>query len=172
MRIVACVCIIARMSISPKILFIVVGCLLLAGSNSYAFSGDATFRFQQLNADKGLSQNTITDIVQDKDGFIWIACENGLNRFDGTSVLSFSPVRTQSGIVLNTMLLGLKMQDDGLLWLDYQDRNPLVCYHKTMGFKTWYEYFLNLESCDSLQLVNLLLCSDNRYWGIRPKSTF
>jgi hypothetical protein len=157
---------IARMSISPKILFFTIGSLFFAGSTSYAFWGDAEFRFQSLNADKGLSQNTITDIIQDKDGFIWIACENGLNRFDGSDVLSFSTVRTNSGKELNTMLLGMKLFDDGLLWLDYHDRNPYVCYHKSIGFKTWYEHFLNLESCDSLHLVNLLLCSDKHYWGM------
>ena len=31
----------------------------------------------------GLSSNELTDIVQDKDGFIWIATEHGLNKFDG-----------------------------------------------------------------------------------------
>ncbi|HPR31237.1 MAG TPA: two-component regulator propeller domain-containing protein [Prolixibacteraceae bacterium] len=149
--------------LNPKNLLILI-CLL----NSLFASGDipSGVRFETLNADKGLSQNTITDIVQDNDGFIWIACENGLNQWDGFSVKQYSPVTTNSGFVLQTMLLGLKLFDDGILWLDYQDRNPHVCYHKSFGFKTWYEFFLNIDHCDSLHLVNLLRGTDNRYWAL------
>src|SRR5687768_5517774 len=31
----------------------------------------------------GLSDNTVTGLVQDEKGFIWISTPNGLNRFDG-----------------------------------------------------------------------------------------
>jgi len=31
----------------------------------------------------GLSSNDVQDVLQDKDGFLWIATEHGLNKFDG-----------------------------------------------------------------------------------------
>nr|WP_232280484.1 EAL domain-containing protein [Shewanella amazonensis] len=42
-----------------------------------------------LNADafstvQGLSQNTVTSVVEDKNGYIWLGTLNGLNRFDGS----------------------------------------------------------------------------------------
>jgi len=37
----------------------------------------------------GLSQVSINDIVQDEEGFLWIATQSGLNRFDGTSFYTF-----------------------------------------------------------------------------------
>ncbi|MEX0906149.1 MAG: two-component regulator propeller domain-containing protein [Balneolaceae bacterium] len=37
------------------------------------------------NTAHGLSQNTVHDIIKDRDGFIWLATRNGLNRFDGKS---------------------------------------------------------------------------------------
>ena len=36
--------------------------------------------------DNGLSSNYVVDIAQDYQGFIWIATESGLNKFDGTEV--------------------------------------------------------------------------------------
>lgn len=37
----------------------------------------------------GLSNSLINDIIQDKHGYIWIATEDGLNRFDGISFKSY-----------------------------------------------------------------------------------
>ena len=39
-----------------------------------------------LSVRDGLSSNTINSVYQDKRGDIWIATENGLNRFDGLSI--------------------------------------------------------------------------------------
>ena len=38
----------------------------------------------------GLSNNFVTDIAQDGFGFLWIATDNGLNRFDGERFIVFS----------------------------------------------------------------------------------
>jgi ligand-binding sensor domain-containing protein len=38
---------------------------------------------QILGVKEGLSQSTVYDIVQDKDGYIWSATGEGLNRFEG-----------------------------------------------------------------------------------------
>lgn len=122
-------------------------------------------RFQNFTTDKGLSQNTIMDMVQDRDGFVWISCENGLNKFDGFGFTAYSPVETTSGFVLNTRLRSLKLMDDGMLWIEFQDGNPYVCYHKSFGFETWGTHFLGVEQPDSLYLNSLLLCSDGKYWA-------
>ncbi|SFV34419.1 Two component regulator propeller [Thermoflavifilum thermophilum] len=37
----------------------------------------------------GLSSNMVTDVVQDGDGYLWIATDDGLNRFDGTEIRTF-----------------------------------------------------------------------------------
>ncbi|WP_459489130.1 two-component regulator propeller domain-containing protein [Aquirufa sp. ROCK-SH2] len=40
-------------------------------------------RFERLTTASGLSQNTIHKIIQDKNGFLWFATADGLNRYDG-----------------------------------------------------------------------------------------
>lgn len=45
---------------------------------------------EHLTIKDGLSNNFVTDIVQDRRGFIWVATESGLNRFDGEYFTTFS----------------------------------------------------------------------------------
>ena len=40
------------------------------------------FKVQRLSLSEGLSQSVVTDIIQDSEGYVWIATEDGLNRFD------------------------------------------------------------------------------------------
>ena len=42
-----------------------------------------SFQFNSLTIENGLSQNTINAIVQDDLGLIWIATQEGFNRYDG-----------------------------------------------------------------------------------------
>ncbi len=43
----------------------------------------------QINKEKGLPANEVYDILQDTKGFIWIACDEGLVRYDGSNFKTF-----------------------------------------------------------------------------------
>src|SRR5689334_11355926 len=74
-----------------KKIFFGISCLLCCASLSCRlFAQDTSdYFFESFNTLNGLSSNTVLDIVQDDDGFIWIATSDGLNRFDGTEVKQF-----------------------------------------------------------------------------------
>ncbi|MBT1064043.1 EAL domain-containing protein [Bowmanella sp. Y26] len=48
-------------------------------------------KLQRLSVEEGLSQTTVNDLLIDHKGFVWLATENGLNRFDGYRVRRVSP---------------------------------------------------------------------------------
>ena len=43
-------------------------------------------QLNQISHINGLSQNTVNSIIQDNDGFLWIATYNGINKYDGYSM--------------------------------------------------------------------------------------
>lgn len=45
------------------------------------------------NSESGLPQNSVKDIVKDKYGFIWLATEGGIVRYDGYSFLSYKNLK-------------------------------------------------------------------------------
>jgi ligand-binding sensor domain-containing protein/two-component sensor histidine kinase len=53
------------------------------------------------NTDSGLTANSITDIAQDNTGFLWIATNNGLNRFDGKHFVRFNHVHGDTNSIIN-----------------------------------------------------------------------
>jgi len=48
------------------------------------------YSFEHLSQEQGLSYNTVTSFAQDKQGFLWIATFNGLNRYDGVQFKIFT----------------------------------------------------------------------------------
>lgn len=49
----------------------------------YATGQENNLKFEHLTVEDGLSQNTVYDILQDHEGFMWFATQDGLNKYDG-----------------------------------------------------------------------------------------
>lgn len=52
--------------------------------------------FNHITTDQGLPSQTVYDIYQDKRGFIWVATENGIARYDGREFKRFSSPNFES----------------------------------------------------------------------------
>lgn len=83
-------------------------CLLgLINSSLYALQKPALI-FENYSTKDGLSHSKIVDIVQDLDGFIWLATYGGLNRFDGYDFKVYNsddndPQSIRSGFIHNIL---------------------------------------------------------------------
>jgi ligand-binding sensor domain-containing protein len=64
------------------------------------------------NSKNGLASNNCYFILQDKKGFIWIATDAGLSRFDGTNFQNFT---IEDGLP-DTQILQIKEDKSGKLW--------------------------------------------------------
>ena len=55
----------------------------------YLYAQEQNIFFSKLNIENGLSHHTVTSIYQDERGFIWIGTREGLNLFNGTTVVTY-----------------------------------------------------------------------------------
>lgn len=77
-------------------------------------------KFEHYGVKDGLSQNSVYDIVQDDKGFIWMATQDGINRFDGYSFLVFRPEPGNPNSVSGHTITKLLNAKDGALWVATQ----------------------------------------------------
>ncbi|CAM2068757.1 Histidine kinase domain-containing protein [Sulfidibacter corallicola] len=74
-------------------------------------------RFTGISTEQGLSQSTVYALLQDREGFIWIGTEDGLNRYDGYSFRQYRlTLDTTDGLSHNTVLC-LVEDREGHMWI-------------------------------------------------------
>lgn len=81
---------------------------------SLALSARAQHRLDHWTADNGLPQNSVSDLRQTRDGFLWIATNDGLVRFDGVRFTVFDKSNT-TGLNSNR-ITALYEDPSGILW--------------------------------------------------------
>ena len=69
------------------------------------------------STDKELSNSLINKVYQDKKGFIWIATENGLNKFDGTRFSIYRHLPLDSTSLKNNYVRSLYEDNHGNFWI-------------------------------------------------------
>lgn len=69
-----------------KTLFLVF-CLYVVFTLQAEGRGVSNYYFSHISGENGLSQSNVKAILQDSYGFMWFGTKNGLNRFDGTSIV-------------------------------------------------------------------------------------
>lgn len=62
---------------------IIIACIL-----SLSIFAEANY-FRNYQMNDGLSSNSVWDIIQDSEGFLWFGTQNGLNRFDGKNFKTY-----------------------------------------------------------------------------------
>ncbi|HQU71558.1 MAG TPA: two-component regulator propeller domain-containing protein [Calditrichia bacterium] len=95
-------------------------------SISGALAGPQQFWFRNYNVEDGLSQTTVFDLAQDSSGFIWIATQDGLNRFDGYDFRIYRHLPGDSASISDKLINTLFVAADGTLWIG--TNRGLSCY--------------------------------------------
>ena len=89
---------------------IIISIILLSGIVSHA-QRLRTYDYAELTCGR------INAMVQDSDGFIWIATENGLNRFDGWKMKYYLSDQNDSTALCNNFVGMIYVDNDDRLWV-------------------------------------------------------
>ncbi|SHK85190.1 Signal transduction histidine kinase [Reichenbachiella agariperforans] len=74
---------------------------------SLLFSQQGISDYQFVTIDQELSQNTVSAMAQDQEGFLWIGSRSGLNRYDGINMMSFMHDERDSTSLCNNYIRSL-----------------------------------------------------------------
>src|ERR1051325_11344118 len=75
-------------------------------------------RWEAGATEDSLPQNTVTSVVQTRDGFLWIGSYSGLARFDGLRFTVFNDNNAPG--LASSRVTSLFEADDGTLWIGHE----------------------------------------------------
>ncbi|GGF17523.1 hybrid sensor histidine kinase/response regulator [Hymenobacter cavernae] len=73
--------------------------------------------FHTLTTADGLSQNSVSSMLQDRRGFLWLGTQDGLNRFDGAGFHVFRNDPQRPGSLSSNFILSLTQDQQGKIWV-------------------------------------------------------
>ena len=82
---------------------------------AYAQENQANIKYFSL--DEGLSQVTINSLLQDKNGYVWIATQDGLNRFDGKNFKHYKHQKKDSTSISGNLTNVLQEDNRTNIWV-------------------------------------------------------
>ncbi|PLX22857.1 MAG: hypothetical protein C0599_05360 [Salinivirgaceae bacterium] len=88
------------------------------------------YRFEQITNESGRTLGRVSGVVQDSSGFIWLATENGLYRYDGYSYKLFKHDRRDSTSIPHNDLRYIYLDRNQNLWLRHYDKLFAIKDHK------------------------------------------
>jgi ligand-binding sensor domain-containing protein/signal transduction histidine kinase len=74
-------------------------------------------RFSHLSGSQGLSQRRVTNILQDRQGFMWFGTQYGLNRYDGYRFKVFKHESEDPGSLSDVSVYALLLDHLGTMWV-------------------------------------------------------
>ena len=122
-----------------------------------------TVRFHTYGTAEGLSQATSHAIAQDRNGFIWVGTQDGLNRFDGYAFKAYKHTRGDPYSLSQNHVWALADDPDGSLWVGTQ-AGGLNRYDPVLDRFIAYESERVGDSTASRLVTALLLDRSGRVW--------
>lgn len=105
-----------------------------------------------------LSSNLINKIIQDSNGYIWVATDYGLNKFDGIKYTQYLHLEKDSTSLLSNNVKTLMIDKKGILWIG---SNKGIQYYNSLenSFKT-----ISFPENLSPHVSNIIELHDGQMW--------
>ena len=91
-------------------------------------------KIENYSTEDGLSHDVIRDIIKGKDGFMWFATWDGINRFDGKNFITYKAIAGDNSSLGNNRIDEIKEDASGFIWLKAYDNQIYRFDKKTEKF--------------------------------------
>ena len=88
-------------------------CVVASGATSTTNESETGFVVRSWNTKRGLPQNTVTALLQTRDGYLWVGTKSGLARFDGVRFRLFG----EADGLPTAPIVALLEARDGAVWV-------------------------------------------------------
>ena len=120
--------------------------------------------FSHLTTEDGLSQATVNDVLQDSRGFVWLATENGLNRYDGTRIRHYQRERNKANGFASDYVWALDEGPDGNVWMATDGGGVAVWNRSTDSIRSYRHAAGDPRSLSSDSLRDVLVDRQGQVW--------
>ncbi len=122
-------------------------------------------RFSKYNTNNGLTDNIASSILQDKKGFIWIATEDGLNRFDGLTFKGYRANTLNGNSLLSPNVFRIYNDSKNRIWIVYRSLSVLSMFDPSMEkFTHFYPNLGNPEGLTNGNVLDIFEDSNHNIW--------
>lgn len=130
-----------------------------SGDDSLLFQPqDPPYIVRQFGVNEGLPQNSVNDILQTSDGFLWIATFAGLARFDGHTFNVYNRANAP-GLVIDR-ILSLYEDSEGAIWIFPESAQTMLIRY----YENRFESFVIREDEMAVSPVTLLTDPYGQLW--------
>lgn len=142
--------------------------LLAAGAVSLHGQSSEALMFKHLTTSDGLSNNSVRSMVRDNLGFLWVATESGLNRYDG---YSFKVFTHQNSSLQNDNIRDVFIGPKGNVWVR-TDMGYSVYLTEKGEFTNNYRQVLSELNLPAKEITALHGTRDNEMIAVGNKKFF
>ncbi|GAL82031.1 DNA-binding response regulator [Algibacter lectus] len=121
-------------------------------------------KFKHFTSKDGLSQRSITDILQDKKGYLWIGTRDGLNKFDGNNFIVYRYSSEDYKSLSNSWVTKIYEDELGNIWIGTKD--GLNKFNESSNSFIRFEHPASEKNISSNEIFDLTQTKANFLWAI------
>lgn len=88
---------------------------------TYTIAPAQQMLFRNYSVNDGMSSNTVWNIIQDDQGYMWFGTKNGLNRFDGHTFKIYQAHESDSSSPINSFIHSICRYDSTRFWVGTEE---------------------------------------------------
>jgi signal transduction histidine kinase/ligand-binding sensor domain-containing protein/CheY-like chemotaxis protein len=153
-----------------RILKVLAACMTAAVLSAAARAGAPAhvtrpMYFEHVTMRDGLSMSTVNSILQDSQGYVWLATEAGLNRYDGYTIRQFRRERGNEHGLASDYVWSIAEDARGDIWLATDGGGVARWERRTEKFQQFRHDPAQPQSLASDGVRALLIDSQGRIWA-------